>query len=145
MSTELTELFSSLERSGVLRAEPFDRASLSRAAEESDLRVLHVDCSTVASKRSFLRQVSLALDFPAESTNWNSFEDWMRDLSWVKAGGYAVLLDGCERFAQQEPGEFRTALSILQDVAMHWQARQVRFFVLVRGAQGVPLPLVADV
>ena len=50
---------------------------------------------TVGDKATTLASFSEVGRFPVPSTNWDSLQDWLGDLSWLgPADGYLVVLDG---------------------------------------------------
>jgi hypothetical protein len=77
----------------------------------------------VADKETTLASFSEAGRFPVPSTNWDSLQDWLGDLSWLgPAEGYLVVLDA-------EPDE--VLLSVLDVAAEEWARRGTPFAAVV--------------
>lgn len=117
-----------------------DPATIQRAAEEHGWRVFHVDGATIRDKRSFIRTTGDAMDFPAYSgQNWDAFEESLRDLSWVPARGYVLLIDQPGQFIADDPEQWRVAQGILRDAIGFWREQGAPMAVLLRRA-GRALP-----
>lgn len=98
-----------------------DLATLRRMAHEHDVQCVIVDGGIVDDKRSFLRSFGAALDFPAYvGLNWDAFEEALRDLEWLEARPMLLVYAPVEPFAAEHPGQWRTALAILESAVMYW-------------------------
>src|SRR5262249_21756865 len=108
-----------------LRHVPLGRAlmdALSEALQKAGWRVFRVDGTAVTGKASFLAACAGAMRFPSWfGGNWDALADCLTDLSWAKASGYLVVLDGMERFAAEAPRDWQTAREILAEAADAWQ------------------------
>jgi len=114
--------------------------TLQRQAEEHGWQFFHVDGANVQDKRSFIRTVGKALDFPAYSAqNWDAFEESIRDLAWAPAKGYLVLFDEPDQFAAREPDQWAVARDILDDTIKFQRQKGKPVVVLFRRA-GRALP-----
>ena len=114
--------------------------TLQRQAEENGWQFFHVDGAKVQDKRSFIRTVGKALDFPTYSAqNWDAFEESIRDLTWTPAKGYLVLFDEPDQFAARDPEQWAVARDILDDAIRSWRKQGKPMAVLFRRA-GRTLP-----
>lgn len=139
--SSVTDLFNGQVKPGLyrLRAD-VSEDSLQRQAEEHGWQFFHVDGAKAQDKRSFIRTVGKALDFPAYSAqNWDAFEESLRDLTWKQAPGYLVLFDEPDQFAAREPEQWAVARDILQDAVHSWRKEGKPLVVLFRRA-GRALP-----
>jgi RNAse (barnase) inhibitor barstar len=96
-----------------------------------------IDLAGCSDKAEFLARISAALGFPAWfGHNWDAFFDCLTDLSWRQALGYVLILEHAAVLQATEPEVFDTALAILGDAAVVWQARGAPFraFVSTRSA-----------
>src|SRR2546430_2443802 len=76
-----------------------DARELARAAAAAGLMVICVDIHHAHDKEDFLDEVSRALRFPEKLTaDWNAFADGLKDLSWLSAKGWVVILEKCKHF-----------------------------------------------
>jgi RNAse (barnase) inhibitor barstar len=91
-----------------------------------------IDLAGCADKAEFLARIAAALGFPAWfGHNWDAFFDCLTDLSWRPAVGYVLILEHADTLQATEPEVFDTALAILGDAAVVWQARGAPFRVFV--------------
>ena len=82
-----------------------------------------VDGTTIQDKLSFLAATRAALELPSYTGhNWDAFEETINELSWAPAPGYVVLYDNVANFAEAQPEQWDTALSILQAASANWAA-----------------------
>jgi hypothetical protein len=100
--------------------------------------------SAIDNKTKFISATGRALRFPDYSaTNWDAFEESLRDLSWLPGTGCLIVYGDPYYFAQAAPKDWATALTILTDTAAYWQERQQPFYVMLRrtlgSASAVPL------
>src|SRR5215510_9162043 len=80
-------------RSGVYRVERADEV-LDAARSGSPL-VTSVSLAGVRDKSELLARLSRALRFPDWfGGNWDALEDCLTDLSWLKADGHVLLIEG---------------------------------------------------
>jgi hypothetical protein len=100
----------------------------------------------VQNKRSFLKVFAAELQFPsAFGNNWDAFEDYLRDLSWLHLSAsdtLIILYDHAGRFINDCPVDWAVARSILAECIAWWQGQDIRVYVLLRGVNtesaGVP-------
>lgn len=134
--SSVTDLFNGQVKPGLyrLRADVSEE-SLQRQAEEHGWQFFHVDGAQVQDKRSFIRGVGKALDFPAYSAqNWDAFEESLRDLTWKPAKGYLVLFDEPDQFAAHDPEQWAVARDVLDDTVRFWRKQGTPLVVLFRRA-----------
>jgi hypothetical protein len=93
--------------------------------------------SAIDSKTAFISVTGRALRFPDYSaTNWDAFEESLRDLSWLPGTGCLIVYGDPYYFAQAAPKDWATALTILKETAAYWQKKQQPFYVLLRRTLG---------
>ena len=126
-------LFSDPARAGVYRIpEQADTPGATRG--RGPLAVWRVDLRDVQEKGQFLAAIAQALHFPDWfGDNWDALKDCLTDLTWQKASGYVIILEGCSAFARAAPADFETALEVFRLVVDDWRESHVPFWVLVGG------------
>ncbi|WP_394826363.1 barstar family protein [Pendulispora albinea] len=68
-------------------------------------------------------QFGALLQFPTYfGENWDAFLDCMRDLDWLRASGFVlVVFDAADVLADADAGELDTLLQILTEAAEAWE------------------------
>jgi hypothetical protein len=131
----MSQRFTQATPSGVYRA---GRAQeLLHAAQARGLYVAHIELAAGATKAALLQRLAAALGFPAWfGGNWDALEDCLQDLSWLRAPGWLIVLDGCDAL---EPEDLRVLTDILVESAAYWIGRDRWFYaVLVPGPPSLP-------
>ena len=119
-------------RAGVFFVAGDDLATLDAAARDAGLLARRIDLLGCTNKATLLLRFAVALDFPAGSgRNWDALSDSLRDLSWLPAPGYTLLLDGASGLHRAEGEDFDTLLSILDEARASWADSDVPFWVFV--------------
>ena len=122
-------------RSGVYRAARADEVL--DAARAGNPLVSRVSLAGVRDKSELLARVSRALRFPDWfGANWDALEDCLTDLSWLKADGHVLLIEGASGLQADDFGVLRDVLS---SSAQYWAGRGKSFFaVFVNGPASLP-------
>ena len=76
-----------------------DARDLAGAAAAAGLMVIYADIGHAHDKEDFLGDVSRAMRFPEGfGGNWDAFADRLKDLSWMQAQGWVVILEKIKHF-----------------------------------------------
>ncbi len=136
--SKLLQRLSDAAKSGVYRA-PHGR-DIADALRGSPLRLARIDLSGIAAKEALLAAIAEALDFPRWfGGNCDALEDCLADLSWSKAAGHVLLIEGATGLPADERG---ILVDILASAASSWKERARPFFaVFVDGASQPPAHL----
>jgi RNAse (barnase) inhibitor barstar len=119
-------------RNGVYFVTQDDIASLGRTARSTLLRTLPVDLHNCTDKASLLRHLDDALHFPAGfGNNWDALSDSLRDLSWLHAKGYLLLIMHAQTLRDADEIEFDIFLDVMSEAAESWRAAGVPFFACI--------------
>lgn len=120
------------DRCGVFFVTDDDLDALGVASRDAGLAVRRIDLDGCADKATLLLRIGSALDFPAGSgRNWDALSDRLRDLSWIEAGGYALLLENAGDLRQADEAGFDTLLDVLEEAAAAWRDRAVPFWAFL--------------
>ena len=133
---KLAQRFRDPAKSGVYRV---THANVPRdAAREAGVGLFEVSLAGVADKDALLRQIAAALAFPDWfGGNWDALEDCLTDLSWCKAVGYVLLVQGVDALAVRYAGDYGVLIDVLGACAESWRERGVPFFVVCADPGGV--------
>jgi hypothetical protein len=122
-------------KSGVYRASRTDE--ILDATRGSTLRVSRIDLSGGPGKEALMERIARALDFPRWfGGNWDALEDCLTDLSWSKADGHVLLLEGVAELPADDRGML---VDVLAAAAAWWLDRKRPFFAVFLGSS-LPLP-----
>jgi Barstar (barnase inhibitor) len=133
--SKLLQRLSDASKSGVYRSSRSDE--ILDATSGSALKVARIGLKGVSEKEALMQRIAHALEFPRWfGGNWDALEDCLTDLSWSKAGGHVLLIEGAEGL----PGDERGILvDILASAAGWWAERKRPFFaVFLNGAESLP-------
>ncbi len=120
------------EQAGVYFVISKDLDTLDVAARDAGLMVRRIDLGGCADKATLMIRIGTALDFPSGSgRNWDALSDRLRDLSWLVAEGYALLIDMAGDLRDANEGDFDTLLEVLEDTASDWTNRKTPFWAFL--------------
>lgn len=117
------------------------RSGVYRARQDAEVRdatrASELDVVAIALGKEPVRAIAAALAFPDWfGQNWDALEDCLQDLSWRKAAGRVLLLEGAV------PGdELGILVDVLRSSAEFWSGRGRPFFAVFidpRGALALP-------
>lgn len=88
---------------------------LRQSGVESGRASFTVRCAYIRGKDDLLLAVSAALQFPWYfSHNWDSFDECLRDLSWLCSSDVELLFDDASKIFDLPHDDFATLFSILE-------------------------------
>jgi hypothetical protein len=118
-------------RDGVYRVVPDDPMTLVDDAARAGLRLSRIDLRDCTSHQRAARCLSQAFGFPAPADDWAAVTAGLRDLGWLAAPGYVLVLDHADVQRAQAPEVYAACRDHLGSVARDWHARGVPFFVFM--------------
>ena len=114
-----------------------DARELARAAAAAGLMVIYVDIGHAHDKEDFLADASKAMRFPERfGADWGAFASGLRDLSWLQAKGWVVILEKSKHFCGGHGREFKEAMDTMADAAEYWRGQGKPFWTLIGGPDG---------
>lgn len=133
--SKLLQRLNDPSKSGLYRVAGVD--AVDEAVRGSALRLWRIDLKGARDKGQLLDRLAEALQFPAWfGANWDALEDCLTDLSWSKAAGHVLLLEGAGALPADERGILR---DVLQSAAAYWAEQGRPFFaVFVGGEAALP-------
>lgn len=109
-----------------------DIGPLSAAMRDAGLRVVTIDLQGCNDKRTLLMRIASQLDFPTGfGGNWDALQDSLRDLSWLKANGYALFFSDADVLRADAEKDFDTLLDVLDEASQTWAEQDVPFWAFV--------------
>ena len=114
-----------------------DVRGIAEAAEAAGLAVIRIDIGHAHDKKDFLNDVSKAMKFPDWfGGNWDALADCLKDLSWLQAKGWVVILEKSKHFCAGHRHEFEEAMDVMAEAAANWRGRGKPFWTLIGGPDG---------
>lgn len=121
-----------INNAGVYSVGNQDIGPLSAAMRDAGLRVTTIDLHGCNDKRTLLARIAAQLDFPQSfGGNWDALSDSLRDLSWLKANGYALFFSDADGLQEDAEKEFDTFLDVLAEASAAWSRQDVPFWAFV--------------
>lgn len=123
-------------KAGVFHLGPDARATAQSAAS-AGLLVAYVDIGHAHDKEHFAEHAAEALRFPDSSAlDWDGFAAGLKDLSWLQAKGWVVILEKSKHFCGGHRAEFEQSMRAMADAAEHWRREGKPFWTLIGGPEG---------
>ncbi len=121
-----------INNAGVYAVGNDDIGPLSAAMRDAGLRVATIDLAGCRDKPTLLMRIATQLDFPSGfGGNWDALTDSLRDLSWLKANGYALFFSDADELQADAAKDFDTLLDVLADASESWSTQDVPFWAFV--------------
>jgi RNAse (barnase) inhibitor barstar len=119
-------------RAGVFFVTSEDLAILADIVVDAGLLARPLDLHGCADKPTLLARMAQALDFPNDrGRNWDALGDALRDLSWLPAPGYAVLVDHADDLRDADEASFDTLLALLDEASAEWATLDIPFWAFL--------------
>ena len=84
-------------------------------------RVVTVDGEQCRTKTTALVEFAARLDFPPYfGHNWDAFEECLRDLAWMPAPGYVIVVNRAENILTESARDYSTFIDILSSAGEQW-------------------------
>jgi hypothetical protein len=110
---------------------PDDPTTLADDAARAGLRLSRIDLRECTSQQRILHRLAEAFELPVMGGDWPAVTASLRDLGWLAASGYVLLLDHADVLRAQAPDVYAALRDHLSGVARDWHARGVPFFVFM--------------
>ncbi|WNH47476.1 MULTISPECIES: barstar family protein [Stenotrophomonas] len=121
-----------INNAGVYAIGNDDIGPLSAAMRDAGLRVATIDLAGCHDKRTLLTRMATQLDFPRTfGGNWDALLDCLRDLSWLKANGYALFFSDADGLRGDAEKDFDTLLDVLDEACQAWAEQNVPFWAFL--------------
>ena len=130
--TGLAQMLEDTRQAGVYFVLDEDIALLDIACGGAGLYTLRINLQGCDGKQPLLQRLAVGLATPAgQGSNWDALSDQLRDLSWLGASGFALLLPHAAGLRAADEASFETLLDILDEAAVDWQARDIPFWAFL--------------
>ncbi len=114
-----------------------DAREFARAAAAAGLMVVYVDIGHAHDKEDFIADASKAMRFPERfGAGESAFAEGLKDLSWLPAKGWAVILEKSKHFCGGHGHEFKEAMQVMAEASEYWRTQGKPFWTLIGGPDG---------
>lgn len=114
-----------------------DARELAGAAAAAGLMLIYIDIGQVHDKQDFLADAAEAMRFPERfSRDWSAFASGLKDLGWLQAKGWLVVLEKSKHFCSGHGDEFKDAMQAMSAAADYWRGQGKPFWTLIAGPDG---------
>ena len=118
-------------RDGIYHVVPDDPSTLADDAARAGLRLSRIDLRDCVSQQLAVQRLAQAFEFTVSDGDWPAVTAKLRDLGWLSAPGYVLVLDHADVLRAQAPDVYTALRDHLASVARNWHARGVPFFVFM--------------
>lgn len=73
----------------------------------------------------YLTEVSIKLQFPMISKGLDGYEDWIRDLSWIKEENIVLAINHYNEFLRNDLVKKRMVIESFEDIVFPWWESEV--------------------
>jgi len=96
-------------------------------SNQPGLFVAEIDGEAVSTWADYAKEIQRVFCFPkdiiamdAPIMNYYAYMDWIRDLSWLHADGYALIIRHPDALMKDSPRERQIVLETLEDTVLPW-------------------------
>ena len=94
------------------------------------LWVGELDGNEIPDLDAFLKTVSSLMDFPTISKSLGSYLDWITDLDWLHANGYALIIKNFSNFMDQDSELKNHVIHLFFKSILPWWEEEVKHCVV---------------
>jgi len=93
--------------------------------------IFEIDCSAISTKEQLLGAVATEMQFPAYfGGNWDALEECLRDMTWLPANGYLLILRSAEQLWRQNARLAAGMVTSWHVSAEQWSHRRIPFHLI---------------
>jgi hypothetical protein len=97
---------------------------------ETRTEILTIDVRMVREREDLFDLLQSAFRFPYFGRNWDALDDVLRDLSWIEARGFVLIVDGAETLWARLPLMAGALVESWLLSADYWAARDIPFHLV---------------
>lgn len=98
--------------------------------KREEFSVIEINTIAISGARDFLTELSRCFCFPTVSTNWDSAEDWLRDLSWSNHKGHVLVIRASKLFWSDHYEVAAVLLQVWTTASEVWRHESVPFHLI---------------
>ncbi|MBC2000707.1 barstar family protein [Listeria marthii] len=105
----------------ILRVNTIDILELEKNAKKNECYIVNIQGDNIQTKKSFLELMAEKFLLP-DSIGWDSFTDWMTDLSWLDNPCFCIIIKDYTDFLKKDTESKEIVMEIFkEDILPFWE------------------------
>ncbi|EAC2784888.1 barstar family protein [Listeria monocytogenes] len=105
----------------ILSVNTIDILELEKNAKKNECYIVNIQGGNIQTKKSFLELMTEKFLLP-DSTGWDSFTDWMTDLSWIDNPCFCIIIKDYTDFLKKDIESKEIVMEIFkEDILPFWE------------------------
>ncbi|MBF2675827.1 barstar family protein [Listeria marthii] len=105
----------------ILRVNTIDILELEKNAKKNECYIVNIQGDNIQTKKSFLELMAEKFLLP-DSIGWDSFTDWMTDLSWIDNPCFCIIIKDYTDFLKKDTESKEIVMEIFkEDILPFWE------------------------
>lgn len=98
---------------------------------DAKMKLFNFDAANKLSEQTFLSQIAVAMQFPEYfGNNWDALDECLRDLSWVPASGYVLVVHNARHLWKHSPEIAGKFVESWLFAAEQWATERIPFHLI---------------
>lgn len=98
----------------ISRVNTTDILELEKNAKKNECYIVNIQGNNIQTKKSFLELMAEKFLLP-DSTGWDSFTDWMTDLSWIDNPCFCIIIKDYTDFLKKDTESKEIVMEIFKE------------------------------
>lgn len=113
----------------ILRIDPTDILILEKKAKKNGCYIINIQGSNIQTKKEFLELMEKEFALP-DSAGWDSYTDWMTDLSWIENQCFCIIINEYTNFLKEDDEAKEMVFEIFkEDILPFWENNVMKTIV----------------
>lgn len=97
--------------------------------QKKELFIVEIDGKQCVHLIDYLNEMSECLQFPIKAKGLDGYNDWMRDLSWIKAQQIVILISNYRDFLREDIPSKEAVIKDFNQLILPWWESETNDFV----------------
>ena len=89
-----------------------------------------IDGENIKTLEDYLDKVNQLCGFPIPAKGLDGYLDWIRDLSWLRKDGYAIIIYDANKFLSEDSRIKNIVIKSFEDIVLPWWESDVERYVV---------------
>ncbi|MBC2250452.1 barstar family protein [Listeria cossartiae subsp. cayugensis] len=110
-----------MTKNEILRVNTIDILELEKNAKKNECYIVNIQGNNIQTKKIFLELMAEKFLLP-DSIGWDSFTDWMTDLSWIDNPCFCIIIKDYTDFLKKDTESKEIVMEIFkEDILPFWE------------------------